>query len=242
MSTITSYTYSISTQITAQKLNSSRLHQEITNSEIAVSLSGVNSVAGSDNFDLVFKDVLSSSDESILTALVLAHSGEELLPPVQEVTITEQPPFAKPDYRTKRDAISDWQTIIPSENKVIDFLLAEERYVTGGEIIFKNAKEGDYISAEVYDVSGLIPDIPYGNTGLSYRQALCEDWPVVAKYIVKKWIIPTEVDKYGSFTIDTYPLNAKISQGLCLRVTYHASAETGDRKCVVNYYLTQKLI
>lgn len=153
--------------------------------------------------------------------------------PSSLVVVSEQTPFAKPDYRTKFDALPQWYIITPSENKVLDFQLTEERYVTGGEIIFKNAKEGDYITAEVYDTNSVIPE--------AYRASLCEAWPSVAKYIPKKWIVPTEVDKYSSFVIDTYPLNAKISAGLYLRVTYHASAETGDRKCTINYNLTKKL-
>ena len=153
------------------------------------------------------------------------------------VEVKERAPFAKPDYRTKMNATSAWQNFdhtITDSKKVIDFELTAERYVTGGEILFKNSKEGDYITAEVHDVNGVIPE--------AYRAALCEAHPTVAQYVEKRWLVPTEVDKYGKLAIDTYPLNAKISAGLFLRITYHVNAsETGTRKCAVNYNLTKKL-
>jgi hypothetical protein len=152
---------------------------------------------------------------------------------IQDVDVKTSPPFAQPDYRTKRDANAAWVTCPSNSSTNIDFILAEERYVTGGEIIYKNIKEGDYITAEVNDINSVIPS--------PYRSALCENWPTIAKYIVKKFLFPTEPDKYGSFEINTYPLNAKISAGLCLRITLHTTAEAGDRKAVINYSLTKKL-
>jgi hypothetical protein len=147
------------------------------------------------------------------------------------VKVSSLPPFAEPNYRTKRDSTSSWATCLEDQDTSIDFILAEERYVTGGEIIYKNAKQGDYLSASVYDIYGGIPEL--------YRSSLCENHPVVASYLVKKWLKPT--DGYDSFMIDTYPLNAKITAGLSLRVTYHASAIAGDREVAINYHLTKKL-
>ena len=152
-----------------------------------------------------------------------------------KVEVTEQTPFARPDYRTKMDAIPNWITCSPDTATIMDFTLTEERYVTGGEIIFKNAKEGDYITAEVYDgfTGGVIPE--------PYRATLCEAWPTVAQYVTRRYLVPTIVDGYGVLALDTYPLNAKISQYLQLRVTYHSTDELGDRRVTVNYNLTKKL-
>lgn len=154
---------------------------------------------------------------------------------VNSVEVREQTPFAKPEYRTKRSATNLWVEIDPDQNggvKTIDYILPQERYVTGGELIFKDPKEGDYITAEVNDLNSLIPE--------AYRAALCESHPIVARYVEKKWIKP--VNGYGSFMIDTYPLNAKISAGLSLRVTYHCNtSEAGNRKIAINYHLTEKL-
>jgi hypothetical protein len=143
---------------------------------------------------------------------------------------TEPQPFAIPAYRTKRDA-SEWTDCPANSTTTLDFLLTAERYVSGGEIIFKGAKKGDYLTAEVYDKDGVIP--------APYRAALCEAHPSVATYIVKKQLKPCE--GYDSFEINTYPLNAKISAGLYLRVSYVSTAETGTREVVVNYHLTKKL-
>jgi len=150
-------------------------------------------------------------------------------------TLSQPSPFAKPSFRTKMDAILNWVTCSSDSVTDLDFTLMNERYVTGGEIIFKNAKEGDYITACVYDGfnGGVIPE--------AYRASLCEAWPIVATYVEKRYLVPTTVDGYGILALDTYPLNAKISQYLQLRVTYHSTSEVGDRRVTVNYNLTQKL-
>lgn len=147
------------------------------------------------------------------------------------VSVKSVPPFAEPLYRTKRDGTDSWTTCPEDTNTVIDFIMGQERYLTGGEIIYFNAKKGDYISAEVNDPDGVIPE--------AYRAALCEDYPTVARYILKKWLLPS--DGYEHFLIDTYPLNAKITAGLSLRITYHSSVETGNREAAINYHLTKKL-
>lgn len=147
------------------------------------------------------------------------------------VEVTNTVPFAKPEYRTKRSSNQEWITCSSNTVTNLDYLITEERYVSGGEIIYKDAKEGDYIVASIYDKDGVIPE--------HYRASLAENYPTVATYIEKKWIKP--VVGYDSFLIDTYPLNARITAGLYLRVTYYSSNEFGDRKCVVNYHLTKKL-
>lgn len=149
------------------------------------------------------------------------------------VSIVENVPFAKPDYRTKRNATSSWVTCPANTTTTTDFQLTAEFYVSGGQILVKNVKEGDYISAEVYDVDEVVP--------APYRSALCEAWPSVAKYIVKQWLLPTATDGYDKATVDTYPLNAKLTAGLYLRVSYHSTSESGDRAVAANYFLTKKL-
>jgi len=144
--------------------------------------------------------------------------------------IIESQPFAAPTHRTKRDA-SEWVDCDANATTIIDYQLTEERYVSGGEIIYKDAKKGDYITAEVHDADYVIPE--------AYRAALCEDHPIVAKYIIKKQLKPCS--GYDSFEINTYPLNARITAGLYLRVSYVASSESGTREVAVNYMLTKKL-
>lgn len=162
-------------------------------------------------------------------------------PIVQQLVISHLPlfePFAAPTYRTKHNATDALVSIQPGAIGEIDFTLTQERFVSGGSLVIENAEFGDYLIAVVEDESGLIP--------VQYRAALCEDWPIVAKYIEKAFV---EVQVPGTMTpgaitvhkIDTSPLNAKISAGLTLSIRYY-SANTGlTRRVAVNYHLTKKL-
>ena len=153
-------------------------------------------------------------------------------------SLPEAEPFALPSYRTKRNATEDIVTIQSGTTETIDFKLDSERYVSGGCLIIENAEFGDYCTAEVIDIDGVIPTL--------YRTELCENYPTVASYIDKEFI---KVKTPGSITvgsitqheIDTYPLNAKITAGLYLRITYIAVSSGLDRRACVNYYLTKKL-
>jgi len=182
-----------------------------------------------------FNGELSETDQATLDAIVSAHTGVPLPQnTVASVTVVSQPeqlPFAQPTYRTKRDATASWIDCPEDQVTDIDFLLTAERYVSGGSVIYKDAQEGDYISAEVRDIDGVIPS--------PYRAATCESHPTVSQYIVKIWLKPGT--GYNSLDIDTYPLNAKIPAGIYLRVSYHSSSAAGTRKIAINYHLTRKL-
>lgn len=157
---------------------------------------------------------------------------------VNIISAPEPQPFALPAYRTKRNATASPVTIESNSTHTIDFLLTVERYVSGGCLIVENAEFGDYCTAEIIDIDGVIP--------APYRAALCENYPTVATYIEKEFL---KVSTPGSVTagsvtkheIDTYPLNAKITPGLYLRITYTAVNSGLNRRAVVNYYLTKKL-
>jgi hypothetical protein len=149
----------------------------------------------------------------------------------QKIGAGEAQPFAVPAYRTKLNATPNIITIAPNTNEDINYVLTEERYVTGGSICIQNAVLGDYIEATVSDIDEIIPS--------PYRAALCEAWPIVGTYIEKNWI---EVQgEYSTMRINTYPLNAKITAGLYLSIKYYAVNSGSDRKVVVNYHLTKKL-
>lgn len=152
---------------------------------------------------------------------------------VEVISLPEPQPFAVPAYRTKRNATSSIATCSANSSATIDYLISEERYVTGGKLIVENAVLGDYITAEVYDTDSVIPE--------AYRAALCENWPSVGKYIEKEWIDTSGGGTTFSHEINTYPLNARITAGLYLRVTYNAVNSGSTRNIAVNYYLTKKL-
>lgn len=142
----------------------------------------------------------------------------------------DQEPFALPSYRTKLNC-SNIVTIAPDTNVSLDYQITQERFVTGGTLIVKGAQFGDYVTASVYDKDGIIP--------APYRSVLCENHPVVAEYVEKHWIEATSENIIMS--INTYPLNAKISAGLYLRLNYFAVGGSSDRQAAVNYKLTKKL-
>lgn len=144
-------------------------------------------------------------------------------------TTTTLNPFAVPTYRTKRDATESLVEIAANSSSHIDYRLNEEKYVQGGEIVYTNAEIGDYVSAEIYDKDSVIPE--------AYRASLCEAWPCVAKYVIKHFVHPNK----NIMVIDTYPLNAKITAGLYLRITYYACNSGNTRTAGVNYYMTKKL-
>ncbi len=237
----TKYTYSIADDTLNGKVDNDALAETIQESDIVTALDYINTEA--DVLDIWFKSELSSGDETILDGLVSDHDGEALIPDPTEVTavVTEQPephPFAAPLYRTKNDATTSIETCNKNSTKTIDFKLTAERYVSGGAVTIENPEFGDYITAEVYDKDSAIPE--------PYRAALCENWPSVAKYIEKEWVPMGEGTVWGtnlyiSHTLDTRPLQAKISANLYLRITYNAVDAGSDRKIIVNYNLTKKL-
>jgi hypothetical protein len=179
---------------------------------------------------------LNGSEENAITEYVCTLNN---LP--RSTIITSQPdpaPFALPTFRTKRNATASHITVASNSDEEIQFLLTSERYVSGGDLIVENAEFGDYITAEVEDIDGVIPE--------AYRAALCEAWPVVSSYIEKEYVrvaTPGSVQA-GSVTthsINTYPLNAKITAGLYLCIHYYAVNSGLSRRLVVNYHLTKKL-
>jgi hypothetical protein len=149
-----------------------------------------------------------------------------------KIAYSEDPrPFAQPLYRTKRHKTSAIETVTPGQGKEILFLLTSELYTNGGALVVKNAEVGDWISAEVEDVDGVIP--------AQYRAALCEAWPVVGQYIIGEWVEVQGV--YSVHKINTAPLVAKITTGLYLSFHYHATSAGSNREVGVNYYMNKKL-
>lgn len=222
------------TQYDFEKLcDAERLTLEIKASSITIVLDHI-SILGSTT-SCTFKADLSGDEQTTLSALITAHIATPLPTQAQQIEVTKQPdpaPFATPSYRTKLNATPNTITVAPNTSDEIQFKMLSERYVTGGAIIVKNAEFGDYIEASVVDVDGIIPS--------PYRAALCEAWPIISTYIEKSFV---KIDN-GSYThheINTYPLNAKITAGLYLCVTYHAVSVGNAREVAVNYNLTKKL-
>jgi len=146
--------------------------------------------------------------------------------------IEKTPPFAEPTYRSKFTGTDEAVAVSIDDSEHIDYEVDVERYVYGGEVIAKNAEFGDYMTACIYDKDSVIPS--------AYRSALCEDWPTVATYVEKHWITCTGSNPVVN-VMNTYPLNAKISAGLYMRITYHAANTGSERSVLVNYFMSKKL-
>lgn len=207
---------------------SDRLAQEISDSSITVALDYI--TTNGSTLNVTFKDSLSTEEENILSTIVTNHTAiplEENV--VKDVKVLESPPFAAPTFRTKRSKTASIETVAAGETKNIDFLLTSELYAHGGGMVYTGAEIGDYVSAEIRDVNGIIPE--------AYRAALCENWPTVASYIIGEWVPKGD----GRYEINNYPLNAKITPGLYLRINYNACNAGSDRKVGINYYLAKKL-
>jgi hypothetical protein len=214
---------------TKTPLDVERLQNEIHSSAITKALESVTALAS--EVTITFKEALPDNDIIILNNLVNAHTGEplEVPPPQIEVTSLPEPqPFAVPSYRTKRTAVDNIAQCSAGQETTIDYRITEERYIHGGCLFGKNVELGDYVTADLMDLDGVIPE--------PYRPLLCENWPLIARYIEKEFVAPC-----GQHVIDTYPLNAKITVGLYLRITYHAINIGQPREIAVNYYLTKKL-
>lgn len=141
--------------------------------------------------------------------------------------------YATPTHRTKFHSTSAIATCPVNVSTNIDWVIPYELYLYGGEMIVENAELGDYLSAEVNDVDSIIPS--------PYRAALCEAWPTVAAYNIKRWIRPKDSTGFSFLTIDTRPLIAKVTAALYLRITYHAINTGADRNVAVNYFTLKKL-
>jgi hypothetical protein len=90
-------------------------------------------------------------------------------------------------------------------------------WLTGGEIIYKNAVWGDYIEAQVIDIDNVL--------GLGVNT-------VLKQYITKKYLHPDL--KRIDLTLD---YAGKIPQNTYLRLKYHSVGTTNDVDFCINYHL-----
>lgn len=216
---------------TKENCNLDQLTKEVQSSSITVALDYITKVGST--LSVFFKASLSEGEQTTLGTVVAAHTPVPVENDVTSVIVQEQPPFSAPSYRTKRKGATEFLSMAPSTEQIIDFLITEERYVHGGIIVFDGTEVGDTVTGEVVDIgnsgAGVIPE--------PYRAALCEAWPVVANYLDHEPLPPGK----GYREINTYPLNAKITPGLYLRIKINTCAGGGTRKIGLGYYLTKKL-
>ena len=76
------YSYSVSGDFPNQKIDSGRLHLEVSDSAIVIAIVGVSVRA--DGCDITFKDDLSSGDQTILDSIVAVHTGAPQIDPTMK--------------------------------------------------------------------------------------------------------------------------------------------------------------
>ena len=205
-----------------------RLKLEIEESAITVALDYITTTAT--DCTIYFKGNLTQGEIDTLAALVAAHVATPLPDnQVRPVAVVSKTVFADPEYRTKWDATSAVVEVPANQSAPVDFQLNEERYISGGMAIVKNAELGDWVEGMIYDKDNVIPE--------PYRAATCEGHPVVNKYVLKMYINPI----LGQGEIDTAPLSAKVSAGLYVRLIYHAVNSGQTRQVVMNLKMSKKL-
>jgi len=179
----------------------------------------------------------------ITLGILVANNGSEDLTPsdgirlllrsiVEVSSLPEAMPFAKNLYRLKLNASGSVTTVAPNASGESLLKMDEERFVSGGTLVVKNAEFGDYISAEIADVDGIIP--------LELRASLCENWPTAVKYIEKQ-IVELSGGTYSVHKIIASPLNGQIAAGLYLKINYFATISGSTREFYINYNLTKRI-
>lgn len=138
-------------------------------------------------------------------------------------SIPPTPLFASPKYNWYRVAQPSLVTVQPNETVDISYQFTTNAYSYGGLLLTKNAELGDYITASICDLDGVIPMEVRGNF---------PTYPILYNYIKKEFVSPNIPHKASS-----YPLSCLIQQGLYIVVGYTATEEGVARKVAFNYFL-----
>lgn len=146
----TTYSYSVSNDITAQKVSLERLTKEIADSAITIALDHIN-VLG-DSLSIVFKNAISASEETSLDAIVLAHSGAAYPQEPSKVEVQAQPPFANKVLADKKiySRVTGKSFALNSGSNVCDFTVPYPwMKIIGVEVV--NGEVGDTVDFTVHD-------------------------------------------------------------------------------------------
>lgn len=161
---LTKYTYSISNDTLNGIISTNKLHSEIIDSNISIALNYINT--SGDNCDIWFKDELSSGDKILLDGIVSGHDGEQI--DITEPKTDDGKTYVSPNM-FPLDSVTNFcgvgdniETGIIGEGNTIgifssslgystqEFQFAEQSYLAGGQVFFKNGEFGDHVSFLVY--------------------------------------------------------------------------------------------
>lgn len=130
------------------------------------------------------------------------------------------PPFADPDgYRGRLRGYSGTATKNTTSN--VQWAMAEDRYMQGGNIILKNHVFGDTFKFQVVDVDNIL-----GYGAGTVLDEFITDWNVAE-------------DRQGQDQI-IYNYTAKVYAGLYLRIVYTSTGTENDVQVRVNLFLHKK--
>ena len=142
---------------------------------------------------------------------------------IKIASIPPTPLFASPKYNWYRVAQPSLVTVQPSATVDISYQFTTNAYSYGGMLLTQGAEFGDYITASICDLDGVIP-MEIRNNFSTY--------PILYNYIKKEFITPNLPHKCSS-----YPLSCLIQQGLYIVVGYTATGEGVQRKVAFNYFI-----
>lgn len=132
--------------------------------------------------------------------------------------------MAVPDLRNKLDYNEEGVIGTATKDSTTDHdmkITDDNIFITGGEILFKDAEWGDYIVAQVVDKDNVLG----GGAGV-----------VLNEYIHKRYVHPDL--KRSAVNID-YAGN--VPKNLYLRIKYTSVGTTNDVKVAINYHLHKVL-
>lgn len=147
---LTTYTYSVVSDITAQKVSVGTLTEDIQASSITIALDHIN-VTG-DVLDIVFKNAISVAEETTLDSVVLAHAGNPLPQDLKRVEVEAQPPFANKIIGTKKiyNRVTGKTFSLSVGSNTCDFSIPYPHMkIVGVEVI--NGEIGDIVDFTVHD-------------------------------------------------------------------------------------------
>ena len=140
----TNYIYSIATDTANAAVIGRTLQNEIEASAIVTAVERIDT--SGDVLDVVMKDIISAGDQTILDAIVAAHTGIQSAPPVQKMKIVHS---EVESLTLLIEGFSGLATLDDDTN--IDFTLTEGREVEGASLFVYDHNPGDYVQVEFWE-------------------------------------------------------------------------------------------
>lgn len=237
---VTSYSFTKAVQAV-------QLEDEIDASAIITALDSI-VLNGVDDLTISFKAALSSGDEAILNAIVAAHNIVPIPDVPQLVTLSElkdtegallsrQRAFANADgFRFRGRGVRGIATKTTTTN--LDFLISEERWINGVNLILKNQTVDDDIRFQIVDKTYVYAGVLYPATytgGIAWSVA--QPSGVILDEFGETWNMSEDSQDQGSIIL---PYPARILAGLYIRIKYTSVGTVNDVLVRANLYLHKK--